>query len=236
MWPGGIGSSSIRWCWSFWNNFTGEFRRPGGGFLFRVEKEPKDARGSHKSNVASPHPIRWLPPDPHFTRATIKEIFRYRKGAGGSVDTQLLVFRCRFVVAKSACLRFRLTAKTALASLLLLSNANPLRWALRWGPPSAAYMIRLRGLGTHLFESAFVAVGLKYGSGKRRTRATLRFSRRARCPHRAVLGRPGVPPLRRESKPDSASGTGDREGRPYGFTKAYLKPWRAGEDTRPYGK
>ena len=99
--------------------------------------------------------------------------------------------------------------------MLLLSNANPLRWALRWGPPSAAYMIRLRGLGTHLFESAFVAVGLKYGSGKRRTRATLRFSRRARCPHRAVLGRPGVPPLRRESKPDSASGTGDREGRPY---------------------
>ena len=49
------------------------------------------------------------------------------------------------------------------------------------------------------------------------------------------LGRPGVPPLRRESKPDSASGTGDREGRPYGFTKAYLNPWRAGEDTRPYG-
>ena len=51
-----------------------------------------------------------------------------------------------------------------------------------------------------------------------------------------MLGRPGVPPLRRESKPDSASGTGDREGRPYGFTRAYLKPWRAGEDTRPYGK
>ena len=92
-----------------------------------------------------------------------------------------------------------------------------------------------RGLGTPLFESAFVAVGLKCGSGKRRIRATLRFSRRARCPHRAVLGRPGVPPLRRESKPDSASGTGDREGRSYGFTRAYLKPWRAGEDTRPYG-
>ena len=49
------------------------------------------------------------------------------------------------------------------------------------------------------------------------------------------LGRPGVPPLQRGAKPDSASGTGDREGRPYGFTKAYLKPWRAGEDTRPYG-
>ena len=94
-------------------------------------------------------------------------------------------------------------------------------------------MTRLRGLGTHLFESAFVAVGLKYGSGKRRTRATLRFSRRARCPHRAVLGRPGVPPLRRETKPDSASGTGDREGRPYGFTRAYLKSWRAGLGPAP---
>ena len=62
-----------------------------------------------------------------------------RKGAGSSADTPLLVFR--FVVAKSACLRFRLTTKTAPAPLLLLSNANPLRWALRWGPPSAAYII-----------------------------------------------------------------------------------------------
>ena len=120
-------------------------------------------------------------------------LFCRRKGAGGSADTLLLVFRCRWL------------------------GGN-------------------RGPGTPLFESAFVAVGLKCGSGKRRTRATLRFSRRARCPHRAVLGRPGVPPLRRESKPDSASGTGDREGRSYGFTRAYLKPWRAGEDTRPYGK
>ena len=25
------------------------------------------------------------------------------------------------------------------------------------------------------------------------------------------------------------------DSRPYGFTKAYLNPWRAGEDTRPYG-
>ena len=174
-------------------------------------------------------------PDPILRERQLGRLFCRRKGAGGSADCFFLVFRCRFVVAKSACLRFRLTAKTAPASLLLLSNANPLRWALRWGPPSAAYMIRLRGLGTPLFESAFVAVGLKYGSGKRRTWATLRFSRRARCPHRAVLGRPGVPPLRRESKPDSAFSTGDREGRPYGFTKAYLKPWRAGEDTRPYG-
>ena len=112
-------------------------------------------------------------------------LFCRRKGAGGSADTLLLVFRCRWL------------------------GGN-------------------RGPGTPLFESAFVAAGLKCGSGKRRIRATLRFSRRARCPHRAVLGRPGVPPLRRESKPDSASGTGAREGRPYGFTKVYFTPWRAG--------
>ena len=37
--------------------------------------------------------------------------------------------------------------------------------------------------------------------GKRRIRESLRVSRRARCPHRAVPGRPGVPPLRRPRKP-----------------------------------
>ena len=46
-------------------------------------------------------------------------------------------------------------------------------------------------------------------------------------------GRPGVPPLRWEPKSDSASGTGDREGRPYGFMKVYLNPWRAGLGPAP---
>ena len=32
--------------------------------------------------------------------------------------------------------------------------------------------------------------------------------------------------------PDSVSGTGDRKGRPYIHVS---EPWRAGEDTRPYG-
>ena len=120
-------------------------------------------------------------PDPILWERQLGRPFRRRKGAGGSVDTLYLVFRCRWL------------------------GGN-------------------RGPGTPLFESAFVAVGLKCGSGKRQIRATLRFSRRARCPHRAVLGRPGVPPLRRESKPDSASGTGNREGRPYGFTKHIRNP------------
>ena len=92
-----------------------------------------------------------------------------------------------------------------------------------------------RELGTPLFDSAFVAAGSSAAQGNGGYGESLRFSRRARCPHRAVPGRPGVPPLQRGPKPDSISGTGDREGRPYGFTRAYLKPWRAGEDTRPYG-
>ena len=51
--------------------------------------------------------------------------------AGGippSADGGLLCPR-RLVVAKSACLRFRLAAKTAPAPLLLLFPADPLRWA-----------------------------------------------------------------------------------------------------------
>ena len=52
-----------------------------------------------------------------------------------------------------------------------------------------------RELGTPLLDGVFAAAGLKCGSGRRRTRATLRFSRRARCPHRAVPGPSGVPPL-----------------------------------------
>ena len=33
----------------------------------------------------------------------------------------------------------RPAGQSSLTPSLLLSNANPLRWALRWGPPSAAY-------------------------------------------------------------------------------------------------
>ena len=61
--------------------------------------------------------------------------------------------------------------------------------------------LRVSKAGTPLVESAFVAAGLKLCGGKRRIRESLRFSRRARCPHRAVPGRPGVPPLRRPRKP-----------------------------------
>ena len=71
-----------------------------------------------------------------------------------------------------------------------------------------------RKLGTPLFDSAFVAVGLKYGSGEWRIREPLHFSRRARCPHRAVPGRPGVPPLRHFFSPPKAARPGGRALRP----------------------
>ena len=32
----------------------GRFRRPGGEFLFHVEKEPKDAGGIHRGELRSP--------------------------------------------------------------------------------------------------------------------------------------------------------------------------------------
>ena len=49
---------------------------------------------------------------------------RFRRPGGDPLCLQ------RRVVAKSAQLRFRLAAKTALAPLLLLFPTNPLRWAL----------------------------------------------------------------------------------------------------------
>ena len=56
---------------------SGEFRRPGGEFLFHVEKEPKDARGQAQIDFGcglSRYDI--CPLDPHFTGAANAEIFR----------------------------------------------------------------------------------------------------------------------------------------------------------------
>ena len=36
--------------------------------------------------------------------------------------------------------RFARIGQSSLTPSLLLSNANPLRWALRWGPPTAAFI------------------------------------------------------------------------------------------------
>ena len=95
-----------------------------------------------------------FPQTPIYGERQLGKFGSHRKGASGSADWFPFYDRCRFVVAKSAQLRFRLAAKTTLAPLLHLraksrpsggcapkrSNANPLRWALRWGPPTAAFI------------------------------------------------------------------------------------------------
>ena len=81
-----------------------------------------------------------LSPDPIYGGRQLGKLGSHRKGAVCSAEWFSVYYRCRFVVATSAQLRFRPTAKTPLVPLLLLSNANPLRWALRWGPPTAAFI------------------------------------------------------------------------------------------------
>src|SRR5699024_11574388 len=44
---GCVGGVSVFWAF-------GEFRRPGGEFLFHVEKEPKDAGGRRRGELRSP--------------------------------------------------------------------------------------------------------------------------------------------------------------------------------------
>ena len=52
-----------------------------------------------------------------------------------------------------------------------------------------------RELGTPLFDSVFAAAGSSAAQGNGGYGESPRFFRRARCPHRAVPGRPGVPAL-----------------------------------------
>ena len=134
-----------------------------GGFLFHVEKEPKDAGGRRRGELRSP--CRLTPRPPIYGGRQLGSLGSYRKGAGGSADTLPLVFRCRWL------------------------GGN-------------------RELGTPLVESAFVAVGLKLCGGKRRAGEDTRpyggyrnscIFCRGRYPHRAVPGRPSVPPLRKET-------------------------------------
>ena len=49
-------------------------------------------------------------------------------------------------------------------------------------------------------------------------------------------GRPGVPPLQQGVNLNSIPVAGDREGHPYSFTETLSETWRAGADTRPYGR
>ena len=51
-----------------------------------------------------------------------------------------------------------------------------------------------------------------------------------------MAGGPGVPLLQQGVSPNSIPVAGDREDRPYSFTEIFSETWRAGEDTRPYGR
>ena len=106
------------------------FRTAGRVSFPAMGKKPKDRRGTPQRRT--PFANDGLPLGPHLRGPQLGDQGSQRKGAGGSAEWFPFYDRCHFVVAKSAQLRFRLTAKTTLAPLLLLSNANPLRWALRW--------------------------------------------------------------------------------------------------------
>ena len=61
-----------------------------------------------------------FPQTPIYGERQLGKFGSHRKGASGSADWFPFYDRCRFVVAKSAQLRFRLAAKTTLAPLLHL--------------------------------------------------------------------------------------------------------------------
>ena len=66
-----------------------------GGFLFHVEKEPKDAGGRRRGELRSP--CRLTPRPPFYGGSQLGSLGSHRKGAGGSADTLPLVFRCRWL-------------------------------------------------------------------------------------------------------------------------------------------
>ena len=72
--------------------------------------------------------------------------------------------------------RFARTGQSSLTPSLLLSNANPLRWALRWGPPSAA-----------CWTENFEWCGSTTAPGFAEPTLPVRFRRRG-----GTLGRPGT--------------------------------------------
>ena len=62
----------------------GEFHRPGGEFLFHVEKEPKDARGQAQIDFGCASADMTLVPwTPILRGPQLGKLGGYRKGAGG---------------------------------------------------------------------------------------------------------------------------------------------------------
>ena len=76
-----------------------------------------------------------LPPGPHYGGRVPVEFCRI-SGAQNLSDT--LNSRRATSSSRISYPSLRPDGQSSLTPSLLLSNANPLRWALRWGPPSAA--------------------------------------------------------------------------------------------------
>ena len=113
------------------------FRRPGGEFLFHVEKEPKDARGWAQSAGSAKPPCLHaaLHLEPH-NGGRVPAGFCRITGAqnlSGLCDSSRATSSSRISYPS-----LRPAGQSSLTPSLLLSNAKPHRWALRWGPPSAA--------------------------------------------------------------------------------------------------
>ena len=105
----------------------------GGEFLFRVEKEPKDARGAVQDGhfvsifaVPLEPPLRGLPLE-------VGRVVPACKIRVAGLNSRRATSSSRISYPS-----LRPAGQSSLTPSLLLSNANPLRWALRWGPPSAA--------------------------------------------------------------------------------------------------
>ena len=107
-----------------------------GEFLFRVEKEPMaQATLSWPFGPIHLEDARGVAQDGHFVSIFAVPLEPPLRGTRTCRREQ------NFRRASSSRISYpslRPVGQSSLTTSLLLSNANPLRWALRWGPPAAA--------------------------------------------------------------------------------------------------
>ena len=92
--------------------------------------------------------------------------------------------------------RFARVGQSSLTPSLLLSNANPLRWVLRWGPPSAAYLggkfrrLQFHGCAWLCCANALVRIlaGAPRGSPTKTLEMTLKPVGGGACPSCRIPG------------------------------------------------
>ena len=111
----------------------GNFALRGEFLSARAERNQRAAKGWAQDGRSAPifaHPLV-----PHYGGypLNIAQPFRRTKSEWHSAISSGPLRRRGFRIP-----RFARTGQSSLTPSLLLSNANPLRWALRWGPPSAA--------------------------------------------------------------------------------------------------